>query len=99
MGKIKLKDKVSNLNLDQFMQESKDNIRQALDTGDYKFLIERSGEDLYVNSSRDLSIGDFTEIMVNILMLSPKHLREDLLALVIYVTEMLQSDQDNRTLN
>ncbi len=95
----KLKEKIDRSNVVQFIQESVDDLRQSLDTGDYKFSVERTGEDLLVKSSRDLSVGDYTEIMVNILMMTPHMLREDLIALVIYVSETLQQEQDSRILN
>jgi poly-gamma-glutamate capsule biosynthesis protein CapA/YwtB (metallophosphatase superfamily) len=95
----KLKEKVDKTNVVQFIQESIDNIRQSLDTGDYKFSIERIGDLTEVKTSRDLSIGDFTEVMVNILMLTPPEIREDLIALSIYMTALLQEDLDSRVLN
>ena len=83
----------------QFIQESVDDIRQSLDTGDYKFTVERLGELTEVKTSRELSIGDLTEVIVNILMITPPQIREDLLALSIYMTALLQEDKDTRVLN
>ena len=95
----KLKDKVDKTNVVQFIQESVEDIRNSLDTGDYKFTVERIGELTEVKTSRELSIGDFTEVIVNILMLTPPQIREDLIALSIYMTALLQEDQDTRILN
>ena len=95
----KLKEKIDKTNVVQFIQESVDDIRQSLDTGDYKFTVERLGELTEVKTSRELSIGDLTEVIVNILMITPPQIREDLLALSIYMTELLQEDKDTRVLN
>jgi len=95
----KLKEKIDKTNVVQFIQESVDDIRQSLDTGDYKFTVERLGELTEVKTSRELSIGDLTEVIVNILMITPPQIREDLLALSIYMTALLQEDKDTRVLN
>jgi len=95
----KLKTKIDKSNAVQFIQESIEDIRDSLSTGDYKFTVERLENVIEVKTSRDLSIGDFTEIIVNILMLTPPAIREDLLALSIYMVALLQEDQDSRVLN
>ena len=88
--------------LKEFLPEKEikdiNDLKEIFNTGDYSFQIERKKDEVSVNMSRELKIGDFIEIIVNMIMAAPEYSRADLMTVVSYAVQMLQKKED-RILN
>lgn len=72
-------------------------IKEIFNTGDYLFRVEREGEIVNVTSSRELMVGDFIEIIVNIIMAVPEYSRADIIAVATHVVKVLQNKNNRVT--